>query len=66
MDRVIDIFRNAIFKRKIDDFYLRGKSLFLLGPENKFRKLCYRFSESYFVGIIIFIMIVAQTVTLAL
>ena len=66
MVQVIDIFRNVVFQNKEEGLYLSGDSLYLFGPNNKFRKFCYIFSESNMVQVIIFLLIVLQTVTLAI
>ena len=66
MVQVIDIFRNVVFQKQDEGLYLSGNSLNLFGPQNKFRKFCYIISESNMVQVIILLMIVLQTVTLAI
>jgi len=66
MNLVVDIFNNVVLKREGGNDFLRGNSLFLFGPENKLRKICFKLSESYLLSALIFLMIVLQTVTLAL
>ena len=66
MVQVIDIFRNVVFQKKEEGLYLSGNSLNLFGPKNKFRKFCYIIGESNIVQVLVLLMIVLQTVTLAI
>jgi hypothetical protein len=63
---VVDIFRDSIFFKKDDSHFIIGTSLFIFAPENKFRRICYYISESRFCTVIVFLLIVLQTVTLAI
>jgi hypothetical protein len=64
--QAIDIFRNFFFHRSEEDWGLRGNSLFIFEPSNRFRKICYAICEERIVQIVIFLLIILQTVTLAL